>query len=168
MSNASQAPIGPSAQAILLPSPTQLGEKRPLSGTLDWSSLLHTFIIMRIAFQLHCSVGHRSKPSLKWRSIFSAACPSLLSRWDLQGDCIPKMQCQFKDVSDLCAMLKASFVFYQQANFNHQNFTKWLDWELKKVVTSSNASSSYSEEVIVAARKRVCNIMSVLSTTQPL
>lgn len=72
----------------------------------------------------------------------------------------------FQDVSELGALLQASFALYQSSNFDHQRFVKWIDDELFRIASSSK--SHYSASELCRARKAICYILLCTQTNPHL
>ncbi|KAI1729333.1 protein ced-11 [Ditylenchus destructor] len=70
------------------------------------------------------------------------------------------------DVSELGALLQASFALYQSSNFDHQRFVKWIDDELFRIASSSK--SHYSASELCRARKAICYILLCTQTNPHL
>uniref|UniRef100_A0AC34REE2 Uncharacterized protein n=1 Tax=Panagrolaimus sp. JU765 TaxID=591449 RepID=A0AC34REE2_9BILA len=49
------------------------------------------------------------------------------------------------DVSDLCALLRTCHVYYQSANFDHDNFISWLQCELRAIMAGSETDVNLEE-----------------------
>uniref|UniRef100_A0A914HUU2 TRPM-like domain-containing protein n=1 Tax=Globodera rostochiensis TaxID=31243 RepID=A0A914HUU2_GLORO len=69
-----------------------------------------------------------------------------------------------QDISELCVVLKGAFSLFQSAGFEHCAFEAWLDRELRMVALAT--MGKYSESEIEEARRRVLQLLLMVSTTE--
>lgn len=54
----------------------------------------------------------------------------------------------FKDGSQLCSLIKSSFILYQSAGFEHSRFMEWIDLELRHILLTNNGNGDDSIDAL--------------------